>query len=74
MAHSCPVCGNYCTCGGDIDDCEFDNTPEQMACTCCEESFIDGSGDELEFDDEQNDFNFVEYENQIRCERVEPKS
>ena len=26
MAHTCPDCGQYCTCNGDIDDCcnDFD--------------------------------------------------
>lgn len=35
MAHSCPDCGSACYCGGDIDDCIFDDTPEQNSCTCC---------------------------------------
>jgi hypothetical protein len=36
MAHSCPECGLNCHCGGDIDDCEFDGTIEQMRCRHCE--------------------------------------
>lgn len=36
MAHSCPECGMLCHCGGDIDDCEFDGTPEQMRCGHCD--------------------------------------
>lgn len=35
MAHECPECGYSCHCGGDIEDLEMDNTPEQMACTHC---------------------------------------
>jgi hypothetical protein len=33
MAHTCPDCGLVCYCGGDIDDCIFDNTDEQFRCT-----------------------------------------
>jgi len=36
MAHSCPECGLNCHCGGDIDDCEFEGTIEQMRCRHCE--------------------------------------
>jgi hypothetical protein len=36
MAHSCPDCGLLCYCGGDIDDCEFDGTPEQAKCKHCD--------------------------------------
>ena len=37
MAHSCWDCGQLCHCGGDIDDCEFDDSPEARACThCCD--------------------------------------
>lgn len=43
MAHSCPECGQMCYCGGDFDDCCFDGTPEEMACTHCP---IDGSDDD----------------------------
>ena len=35
-----------CHCGGDIDDCEFDGTPEQMRCGHCadrdDEDYDDG--------------------------------
>jgi len=44
MAHSCPDCGMQCYCGGDIDDCCFDNTPEQDRCMHCDP-----------FDDEHDD-------------------
>ncbi len=37
MAHTCPECGMLCHCGGDIDDCEFDGTPEQDRCGHCDE-------------------------------------
>lgn len=36
MAHTCPECGMLCHCGGDIDDCEFDGTPEQDRCGHCD--------------------------------------
>jgi hypothetical protein len=48
MAHTCPDCGQHCHCGGDIDDCSFDNTPEQDACMHCD-PFDDEDG---EMDDE----------------------
>lgn len=32
MAHSCPDCGSACYCGGDIDDCLIENTPEARHC------------------------------------------
>lgn len=35
MAHTCPDCGMLCYCRGDIDDCEFDGTPEQARCGHC---------------------------------------
>jgi len=35
MAHSCPECGQVCYCGGDIDDCCFEGTPEERACQHC---------------------------------------
>lgn len=33
MAHSCD-CGYTCHCGGDIDDIEFDDSPEARRCCC----------------------------------------
>jgi hypothetical protein len=33
MSHECPECGSLCYCNGDIDDCEFSGTNEQMNCT-----------------------------------------
>lgn len=47
MAHSCPECGLICHCGGDIDDCCFEGTPEERACGHCP---IDG------YDDDEPDF------------------
>lgn len=43
MAHSCPECGQVCYCGGDIDDCLFDNTQEQNRCGHCP---LDGDDDD----------------------------
>lgn len=31
MAHTCPECGKYCTCGGDWDDIDFG---ENINCEC----------------------------------------
>lgn len=35
MAHECPDCGQSCHCNGDIDDCFFENTYEQLHCKHC---------------------------------------
>jgi hypothetical protein len=35
MAHECPECGQWCHCGGDIDDCGFNTPEDQFACTHC---------------------------------------
>ena len=35
MAHTCPECGQYCTCNGDIDDIDFgDGSEGQINCIC----------------------------------------
>lgn len=47
--HTCPECGQACTCNGDIDDIMFDGGPEEMACECCDgfnDDFEDGFGDD----------------------------
>lgn len=41
MAHSCPECGSLCFCGGDIDDCQFEGTPEEKACNHCLDKWED---------------------------------
>jgi hypothetical protein len=33
MAHTCPDCGQYCTCNGDIDDCCNDFPEDVINCT-----------------------------------------
>ncbi len=38
MAHECPACGRTCYCGGDIDDCVFDDEKYVDFCTCCDET------------------------------------
>jgi hypothetical protein len=51
MAHSCPDCYQMCYCGGDIDDCCFDGTPEELACGHClgrDDDDDDGYDDEPE--------------------------
>lgn len=56
MAHSCPECGQVCYCGGDIDDCCFEGTPEEAACTHCpldgEDDDDDGEDDDTADDDD----------------------
>jgi hypothetical protein len=49
MAHSCPQCWILCHCGGDIDDCRFDNTDEQNACTHCDGDYADYGDDGCEW-------------------------
>lgn len=34
--HECPDCGQACYCGGDIDDCEFE---ENSFCVHCPEGY-----------------------------------
>ncbi len=50
MAHECPHCGCTCHCGGDIDDICFSGTPEEAACRCCEDDYLDGEDDEDYYD------------------------
>jgi hypothetical protein len=40
MAHTCPVCGQYCTCGGDWDDIDMGYDPD---CTHCDLDDIEGA-------------------------------
>lgn len=42
MAHECPDCGMTCHCGGDIDDCLFEGTQEQLHCSHCPDDDCDG--------------------------------
>jgi hypothetical protein len=48
MAHTCPHCGQYCTCRGDWDDCDIGEDPE---CEHCPDGF-DGDDDDDEFEDD----------------------
>lgn len=50
MAHTCPECGQACSCGGDIDDLFLEGTKEEAECTHCPDE--DDDDDELEFDDD----------------------
>lgn len=50
MAHTCPVCGSYCTCGGDIDDMDLGMVP--VHCECCVDDDEDYGFDE----DDDNDY------------------
>lgn len=46
MAHSCPICDQYCFCGGDIDDILLDGTKEQENCDHCDDDLPDDDGDD----------------------------
>ena len=46
MAHSCPICDQYCHCGGDIDDIQLDGTEEQMNCCHCDDEWEEGWDEE----------------------------
>ena len=47
MAHECPACGLTCFCGGDIDDCVFNDELAVDYCDCCDE-YTDDDWDEYE--------------------------
>ena len=49
MAHTCPDCGQYCNCNGDIDDICLDLPEDAMNCTHC----LDEYG--VDYDDEDRD-------------------
>lgn len=51
MAHECPVCGQWCHCGGDIDDCGNNFPLDQANCTHCPDPW----DDDLERRDEYMD-------------------
>ena len=58
MAHECPICYMRCHCGGDIDSCEYEGTPEQLNCTHCnEDDWDDDYDDEDEFYENNYDDN-----------------
>lgn len=45
--HSCPDCGVYCHCGGDIDDIDFgDTSPHADNCTHFEECQLEENDDD----------------------------
>ena len=33
--HTCPDCGQACTCNGDIEDCDFGDEQAEIDCECC---------------------------------------
>jgi hypothetical protein len=51
MAHTCPVCGNFCTCRGDWDDIDFGI---KYDCECCNDE-EDDFDDDLEDDTDDPD-------------------
>lgn len=48
MAHECPQCYQACYCGGDIDDCFFEGTKEQLMCGHCPDDEDENDEDYLE--------------------------
>lgn len=46
MSHECPDCGQTCYCGGDWDDCCWDDPESVMKCCHCES----GDGDDMNED------------------------
>lgn len=48
MAHSCPDCDSACYCGGDIDDCPFENTEHEANCSHCGDR-----DEELDYEDHE---------------------
>ena len=57
MAHSCPICDQYCTCGGDIDDMQLDGTEEQENCSHCDNHDPDNNDYDFDEQEERNDPN-----------------
>jgi hypothetical protein len=47
MAHECPDCGQMCYCGGDIDDCCFNQEENVIHCSHCPED------DDEEYEEER---------------------
>ena len=48
MSHECPECGQTCHCGGDVDDCLFNESDEAIHCThwkICEPSLVEDDSD-----------------------------
>jgi hypothetical protein len=52
MAHTCPVCGQTCNCGGDWDDICLEDPEDIENCTHCPD---DDDSDEDGFDDTDYD-------------------
>ena len=55
MGHTCPNCGQFCTCNGDIDDIDFgEDCPAADACSCpCQEE--EAESDDY-YDDDATDY------------------
>jgi hypothetical protein len=50
--HTCPECGQACTCNGDIDDIMFEDSARSRACRHWEECNDDYPEDWFEEDDD----------------------
>jgi hypothetical protein len=44
MCHTCPECGEVCYC--DMDDCDFDNIPDDCPHVCQDDDNNDGGRDD----------------------------
>jgi hypothetical protein len=53
MAHTCPECGSYCTCNGDIEDMCLDTEEAVIGCLCCAEKYDDTDEDAPEWDEQE---------------------
>lgn len=50
--HSCPVCGQACCCGGDIDDCLNEVEDDVLNCTCCFSGAIPDDDDDCDYEED----------------------
>ena len=49
MAHTCPDCGQYCTCGGDVDDIDWgDEGDGALNCSHCWDDKFDHDNDDYD--------------------------
>lgn len=52
MAHTCPCCGNYCTCCGDIDDIDMGEWDGCKHWRECENDYDEDDEDYYDYDEE----------------------
>ena len=53
--HTCPECGQACTCNGDIDDIMLEETEAEDNCVCYLTCCPDYDSDEFYEDDEDDE-------------------